>query len=130
MPRARLVAHVSHECLAVHETSGQFFGRREHSARVVPHVYYHALACREVAENLAQVAAAESVFERRHAHVSYVVGEYAVFYSRCNPVVRAEVYAFNRVAVVCGVVFEPFPVARRVVCGGEVYMSVAQVAQH
>ena len=79
-----------------------------------------------------EIATAKIVFKRSATHIAYIVVKDAIAQTCCRLIVfgAAQVDALEGIGVVGGVVVEPASVARHVVSGIEIDVSVAQFAAH
>ena len=130
MALAGLVLGVSHQRLLVAESGGYLRGISNQTATIAAYVEYHALAEHKVEDDLVEVAIADRRIEAATIYIADVIVEYLVFQSAGYAVVGAQVPALQGVAEVAGVVFVPSPVAAVVEGGAQVYVAVAQFAEH
>ena len=102
-----LVCRVAHQDAFVGEMAGQHFGIVQLSSRIAPHVEDESRAGAEEVEDICYVAFSDAVRETLIGHIPHVVLQDAVFQSRSDAIIRAEVAVAQFGTEVLGVVLVP-----------------------
>ena len=114
----------------VDESAHKFLHIGEVATTIVAHVNDQAIGCGKMAQDQVQIAIAHADSEVTIVHIADVVGQDLVFDARNTLVVKVKIMLVDGALIVVDRILFPNPVARHIVRGDEVGVSVAQFLEH